>query len=207
MFPVWTLFLLLLCYILGAVPFGSLVARQLAGIDLKKHGSGNTGAANAFRALGWKGGLLVLALDVLKGTVAVWLAYFTLLPNFLLPFARIGFGMAAIVGHNYSIFQGFKGGKGVATSLGVLLAISPKVALLAVLLWVGLVGLTRYSSVGSLGATAAVPVLMVVYGDSLIYVAFAFCAAAMTFHRHRANIERLRAGQELRIDDRTLPKG
>jgi len=201
----WWIFLFVVSYVLGALPFGSIVARRMAGIDLKKHGSGNTGAANAFRALGWKGGLTVLALDVLKGTFAVWLAYFALLPNFLLPVAQIAFGLAAILGHNYSIFQGFKGGKGVATSLGVLLALSPKVAILAVLLWVGLVGLTRYSSVGSLGATAAVPVLMIVYGDPLIYVLFAFAATGLTFHRHRANIERLRAGQELRIDDRTVP--
>ncbi|MEW6277235.1 MAG: glycerol-3-phosphate acyltransferase, partial [Candidatus Eremiobacterota bacterium] len=135
----WALFLLILCYLIGSVPSGVVVARRLKGVDLRKVGSGNVGAANAYRALGARGGLLVLALDALKGVLAVFLAYMTLLPGFLLPIAKVVFGLTAIVGHNYSVFLRFKGGKGIATSFGVLLALSPKVAFLVLLLWIGLV--------------------------------------------------------------------
>ena len=199
MFPFWQIFLLIGCYLLGAIPWGAWIARR-HGVDITQQGSGNTGAANALRTLGWKVGGQVLLLDVCKGTLAVWLAEISLLPSLLLPLTRISFGLAAILGHNYSVFRRFKGGKGVATSFGVLLALSPKVAMLALLLWISLVALTRFSSVGSLGACAAAPILMIVYGDPWVYVLFAFLAAALVFHRHKDNLERLSHGQEHTID-------
>ena len=199
MFPFWQIFLLLCCYLIGAIPWGALIARR-HGVDITKMGSGNTGAANAVRIMGWKIGAQVLALDVLKGTLSVWLAYICLLPALLMPVCRVFFGLAAILGHNYSIFRGFKGGKGIATSFGVMLALTPKVALLAALLWVGLTALTRYSSVGSLGASAATPILMIVYGDPIVYVIFAFLAATLAFYRHKENIQRLGDGTENTID-------
>lgn len=199
MFPFWQIFLMLGCFVLGSVPVGPWLARR-RGIDLAKQGSGNSGAANAIRVLGWRDGLAVLFLDVVKGALAVWIAPLALLPEFLMPLTRILFGTAAILGHNYSIFQRFKGGKGIATSFGVLLSLSPKVAILAGLLWIGLVGLTRISSIGSLGAAAAAPILLIVYGEPLTYVLFGFLAAGMAFHRHRGNIERLMQGTENQID-------
>ncbi|MBI3925259.1 MAG: glycerol-3-phosphate 1-O-acyltransferase PlsY [Armatimonadetes bacterium] len=209
MFPIWQLFWLLVCYVLGSIPTGLLVAQRLKGIDLSRHGSGNTGAANAVRALGWSGGALVLALDMLKGVVAVGLAYLggLMLPALILPVIKVVYGMAAIIGHNYSIFRGFRGGKGIATSFGVVLALSPRVAILAVLLWIAVVGLTRYSSVGSLAAAASLPILMIVYRESVVYILFGFAAAALAFYRHKDNIERLREGKELRIDDKILGGG
>ena len=198
MFPFWQIFLMILCFLLGSIPTGAWLAKS-KGIDISKQGSGNTGAANAIRVLGWQTGLTVLGFDVLKGCLAVWLAPFSLLPPFLLDITRILFGSAAILGHNYSVFLSFKGGKGIATSFGVLLALSPKVAVLALLLWIGVVGLTRISSVGSLSASAAVPILMVIYGDPFVYVLFGFFAAGLAFHRHRENIERLMRGTENRI--------
>jgi glycerol-3-phosphate acyltransferase PlsY len=199
LFPFWAFGLWFICYLIGSISFGQLLARR-QGVDLTKHGSGNSGAANAARALGIKFGLLVLLLDALKGTAAVFLAYFALLPSVLLPATKIAFASAAILGHNYSIFRKFKGGKGIATSFGVLIALCPKVALMAFLLWLGLVGLTRYSSVGSLGASLAVPFLMVIYREPLINIVFAVVAGALAFHRHRNNIEKLWTGTELKID-------
>ncbi len=202
MFPLWTLALVLVAYLLGSVPSGVIVAQQTAGVDLSSHGSGNTGAANAYRALGWKGGALVLLADTLKGSLAVFLAHVALLPAFFLPLAKVTLGFFAILGHNYSVFRGFKGGKGIATTFGVVLALAPKVALLAGLLWLGMVGLTKYSSVGSLTAMAALPLLMALEGQSIVYILFGFVAAAFAFYRHRANIERLRRGEELKYNQK-----
>lgn len=200
MFPFWALLLLLICYILGAVPFGLLVSKR-HGIDLARQGSGNTGAANAARILGWKAGLLVLLLDASKGVLAVMLAYVALLPGFLLNLTKVVFGFIAIFGHNYSIFRRFKGGKGISTTFGVVLALNPKVALLSGLLWLGLVGLTRFSSVGSLAATAAMPLLFVYFSDPWEYIVFGFISAAFAFLRHSDNLQRLSEGRELKIDD------
>ncbi|HXE73307.1 MAG TPA: glycerol-3-phosphate 1-O-acyltransferase PlsY [Candidatus Nitrosotenuis sp.] len=199
MLPLLVVFLLV-SYLLGSIPFGLIVARR-HNVDLRKVGSGNIGAANAFRALGPAGGAAVLALDGLKGVVAVTLAHFALLPGFLVPFAQVACGLAAILGHNYPVFLGFKGGKGIATSFGVLLALSPQVALMAGLLWLGMVALTRYSSVGSLAASLATPFLMVLYRQHPAYVLFGILAALLAFYRHRSNIQRLLAGQELTFDD------
>lgn len=199
MFPFWALFLLVVCYLVGALPFGQWVARR-AGVDLSQQGSGNTGAANAARVLGFKAGLTVLALDAAKGVIAVLLAYFALLPSILLGLTQVCFGLMAIIGHNYSIFRRFKGGKGIATTFGVVLALNPKVALLAGLVWLGLVGLTGYSSVGSLAATSAIPLLFVFYQAPWVYVGFGFAAAGLAFIRHRENLERLAQGRELKID-------
>jgi glycerol-3-phosphate acyltransferase PlsY len=125
-FPFWALALWLACYLLGSISFGQVIARRL-GVDLRQHGSGNVGAANAVRTLGLKIGLVVLALDTLKGLIAVYLAYFALLPSVVLPAVKIAFGLAAILGHNYPIYRLFKGGgKGIATSFGVLIALAPQ---------------------------------------------------------------------------------
>lgn len=199
MFPFWAMFLFVICYVLGSLPFGQWVGRRY-GVELTQHGSGNTGAANAARALGLQAGLTVLALDMAKGALAVLLAYFALLPGFVLNLTKVSFGMAAILGHNYSVFRRFKGGKGIATTFGVVAVLNAKVALLAGLLWLGMVGLTRFSSVGSLSSTAAIPLLMVVYGAPWEFVVFGFGAAALAFLRHRENLERLTEGTENKID-------
>ena len=202
MFPLWTLGVLVVCYLVGSFPSGVILARRLKGVDLRLHGSGNVGATNAFRALGLGGALLVLAADLLKGYLAVSLASFALVPGLVLPVVKVACGLAAIAGHNWSVFLGFKGGKGVATSFGVLLALTPVVAAMAGLLWVSVVLLTRYSSLASLVALISVPILMVVYGDSLVYIAFGAVAAAFALYRHRGNIQRLLKGEELALGAR-----
>jgi glycerol-3-phosphate acyltransferase PlsY len=202
MFPLWTLVVLLLCYLIGSVPSGVILARRLKGVDLRLHGSGNVGATNAFRALGLAGGILVLAADLLKGFLAVKLAVFALAPDFLAPVVTVACGLAAIAGHNWSLFLRFRGGKGVATSFGVLLGLTPLVAAMAGLLWVAVLALSRYSSLASLAALLSVPVLMIVYHDPPVYVAFGVLAAAFALYRHRGNIQRLMQGKELALGDR-----
>ncbi len=201
MFGAWTLVVLIAAYLLGAVPFGVLIARA-AEKDLTKSGSGNTGAANAFRTLGAKGGALVLLADLLKGTVAVLLAYVALVPAFALPAAKAILGFMAVLGHNYSVFRGFKGGKGIATTFGVVLALQPKVAFLAALVWLAGVALTKFPSVGSLAAVSAMPLLMAFERGDISAIVFCAVAAGFAFYRHKPNIERLKQGRELRYDER-----
>lgn len=201
MFGPWTLIVVVAAYLLGAVPFGVLVARA-AEKDLTRSGSGNTGAANAFRTLGAKGGAVVLAADLLKGTLAVFMAYVALVPPFAIPATKAVLGFLAVLGHNYSVFRGFKGGKGIATTFGVVLALNPKVALLSALVWVSGVALTKYPSVGSLAAVTAMPILMALEKGDISSIVFCAVAAGFAFFRHKANIERLKQGRELRYDER-----
>ena len=202
MFPLWTLVVLLLCYLIGSIPSGMILARRLKGVDLRLHGSGNVRATNAFRALGLAGGILVLVADLLKGFLAVKLAVLAMVPDFLAHVTTVACGLAAIAGHNWSLFMRFRGGKGVATSFGVLLGLTPLVAAMAGLLWVAVLALSRYSSLASLAALLSVPVLMIVYHDPPIYIAFGVLAAAFALYRHRGNIQRLLQGKELALGDR-----
>ena len=202
MFGIWTLIVIVAAYLLGAVPFGIIIAKA-AQKDLTKSGSGNQGAANAFRTLGAKGGALVLLADLLKGTVACLLAYVSLVPGFALAPTKEILGLLAVLGHNYSIFRGFKGGKGIATTFGVVLALNPKVAFLAALVWLAMIALTKYPSVGSLSAVTSMPLLMALEGGDISSIVFCAVAAGFAFFRHKGNIERLRQGRELRYDERT----
>ena len=188
-------------YLLGAVPFGQLIAKA-GGKDLTRQGSGNTGAANAYRSLGVRGGIAVLLADLLKGTLACLFAYVALLPSFAVPIAKAIFGLLAVLGHNYSIFRRFKGGKGIATTFGVVLAMSPRVAFLAGLIWVACVALTKYPSVGSLVAVCSMPILMALQKGDLPSILFCVVAAGFAIFRHKENLERLRQGRELQYDER-----
>lgn len=203
MFGVWTLILFAAAYLIGAIPFGQIVAKYF-GKDLTKSGSGNTGAANAYRSLGIKGGAAVLLADLLKGTLVAMFAHVAILPGAMIPLAKALFGMLAIIGHNYSVFRGFRGGKGIATTFGVVLAMSPKVALMAGLLWIASVALTKYSSVGSLSAVAAMPLLLALEKENFVFIIFSVLAAGFAFFRHRENLERLKQGRELPYDERQV---
>ena len=123
---IWLSILLVICYLLGSFPSGVVVAKRFNGADLSSLGSGSVGTTNAYRVLGLKAALIVLFLDVLKGFLAVCLAYFVLVPSFMHPFIKLLFGLAAVAGHNWSIFLKFRGGKGVATTCGVFLALAPQ---------------------------------------------------------------------------------
>lgn len=190
-----TLLALLLSYLLGSIPNGLWLCRALWHVDLRQHGSHNIGATNAWRTLGKGPGFLVFFLDMLKGLLAVWLGEMLVGT----PFVMILCGVLAIVGHSLSLFLRFHGGKGVATGLGVILMLMPKVTVIVFLVWLLLVLATRYVSLGSIVAAALVPVLALVFGYPALYVAFGVLAAALIIVRHRSNITRLLNGTENRI--------
>ena len=190
--------LIVLAYFIGALPTGLVLVRVLRGEDIRKYGSGNIGAANVLRVAGPAVAAAVLLVDVLKGLVPVLLA----LRAGLAPWAVVAAGLAAIGGHNWSIFLGFRGGKGIATSFGVLAGLSLPAALVAAIVWVVAVAITRFSSLGSLLAAVSVPIMLWRLRTSPEYVAFGIIASVFAIYRHRANIQRLVAGTELRITDR-----
>ena len=188
--------LLVFAYVIGSIPVGVLVGRGIFGVDPRTVGSGNIGAANSMRALGPAGAVLVLVGDVVKGVVP------TLLAARLLPYghwAIAGAGLATIVGHNWSLFLRFKGGKGVATGLGVLVVLSWQATLAFAIVWLLTVALTRYSSLGSILANAAVLASLVLLHAPVWYAAYGAVALVLVLWRHSANIARLLSGTELRI--------
>lgn len=190
-----TLLALLLSYLLGSIPNGLWLCRALWHVDLRQHGSHNIGATNAWRTLGKGPGFLVFFLDMLKGLLAVWLGEMLVGTPLVMSLC----GVLAIVGHSLSLFLRFHGGKGVATGLGVILMLMPKVTVIVFLVWLFLVLATRYVSLGSIVAAALVPVLALVFGYPALYVAFGVLAAALIIVRHRSNITRLLNGTENRI--------
>lgn len=189
---------IVLGYLLGSLPTGLLLVRALTGIDIRERGSGNIGAVNVFRTAGLAVSAAVLAVDMLKGAAAVLAARAMDQPDGVLVTA----GLAAIAGHNWSVFLRFRGGKGIATSFGVLVAILPVAALIAAGVWAAVVGLTRYASLGSLLAVASVPVVMWWRGAPPAYLAFGAVTLVLAVYRHWANIGRLLAGTELKVTDR-----
>lgn len=186
-------------YLIGSVPFGFL-AGKVRGIDIREHGSGNIGATNVLRTLGKPVGITTLILDVAKGMVPVLLAQHSSNSSLI----AILTAVAAILGHNYTCFLGFKGGKGIATSAGALAPLLPIPMLVALVLWVILFFATRYVSVASIGAAASLPVTLGIISatkGSWDPVLFSFTAllSILAVWRHRSNIQKLRAGTENRF--------
>ncbi|MBI4521045.1 MAG: glycerol-3-phosphate 1-O-acyltransferase PlsY, partial [Gemmatimonadetes bacterium] len=188
-------------YALGATPTSYVVGRLFFAIDLRERGSGNLGATNAFRVLGWRAGVPVMVVDVLKGWVPV--ALFPRLHGDAAWGWALAYGAAAIFGHVYSFWVRFRGGKGVATSAGVFLALAPWALAISAVVWTLLVGRTRIVSVGSLAAAAAFPLALLLTphqgGAALVW--FATALALFVFWAHRANIRRLLRGEELRFGE------
>ena len=182
-------------YLLGTIPSGLLVGKSLYGMDLREHGSKNIGATNAFRVLGPKAGLMVAIPDLFKGLLAVYIAqYFGREPLFV-----VLAGIAAICGHNWSIWLKFRGGRGVATSVGVLLMLAPKVVGVVLVVFAVLVALTRYVSLGSVVGGIMVPFLMWYFDYPLEIKVFGIVVALFIVLRHRANIQRLLNGTENKV--------
>lgn len=200
---------MLIAYLLGSVPTGYLAAHLIKGIDIREHGSGSTGATNVLRTLGKGPGLLVLLVDMLKGVLAITLVQwlFTTPSNNLVPssvnsnYAWIVAlaGLAAILGHSKSIWLGFTGGKSVATSLGILLAMSWQVGLSTLGVFGLVFALSQIVSLSSIAGAVAVSVFMLVLHQPLPYQLFALAGGLYVILRHRSNIERLLAGTEPRL--------
>lgn len=185
-------------YFAGAVPFALLLTRRLAGADVRRVGSGNVGAANVLRAAGLPAAAGVMLLDMGKGCAAVLLARGLGASEAVAAAA----GGAAVAGHVFPVWLRFRGGKGVATACGVFWALAPGAAALALAAFAGVVGLTRYVSLGSMAAAVTLPVAVVVHGAAPAVVACAAAVAALVLWRHRENMARLHAGRERRIRQR-----
>ncbi len=191
-------FILLACvlsYFVGSLPGGLIFGKLIWNIDLREHGSHNIGATNAWRTIGKPAGLLVFAFDFMKGVIGVYLG--AALSG--TPLALVLGGIFAIIGHSCSLLLGFKGGKGVATGLGVIAMLMPEAALLVFLIWFAIVWATRYVSLGSIIAAACVPVFAWLFGEPKETIAFGVIAAIFIIYRHRENIDRLLAGTESKI--------
>ena len=193
---------IIIAYLIGSIPTAYIFGKLFKGIDIRKFGSGNVGATNAFRVIGRLPGLIVLALDILKGYVcATYIAAFFM---YISPMGRpelyrVLTGMAAIAGHNWPVFLKFKGGKGVATSAGVVIGLIPKIFWLGFLVWTMVFFVTGYVSLASILASLSVPILTLVFGEPIEVVIFLSLLCLVITYRHKSNIRRLRDGEERRI--------
>lgn len=200
--------IMIFAYLLGSIPFSFILGKMLQGIDLRKYGSGNVGATNALRVLGWKTGVAALLLDMLKGFGAVILARVIIPDNNLI---LITAGFIAILGHMFTVFLRFKGGKGVATSAGVFAALIPVTFIITLLFFILLIAITRYVSLGSL--TAALVLVLTqgyfTFRDGVRdpeFLVLALIVSLFIFIKHRTNIKRLWEGTENKISFRRKKK-
>ena len=193
-----TSLLLAAAYLLGSIPFGLLLAKLFAGSDIRKSGSGNIGATNVARVAGPGAGILTLVLDAAKGSAAVWLAgRFTEQSSTVMTLA----GIIALLGHCFPIWLKFKGGKGVATALGVFLVLAPLAALASLIVFIVVSASWRYVSLGSVSAAASMPLLMYFlwapgHAPPLVVDFGTLFAAALVIFKHDANLQRLMDGEE-----------
>ncbi|MFZ5943480.1 MAG: glycerol-3-phosphate 1-O-acyltransferase PlsY [Bacillota bacterium] len=188
----------ILGYLLGSIPFG-YIAGRLYKVDVRKYGSGNIGFTNVMRVIGIYPAAVVLFFDALKGYVAAWYGYSV--GNEVI--AVLG-ALAAMAGHNWPFLLKFKGGRGVATGLGIIIFLSGKVTIGAVLIWIVIVALTKYVSLGSIIAAAFVPLAMVYFQRPLPYTIFALVGASLVIIRHKTNIKRLFEGKENKIGNKVF---
>lgn len=206
-------------YLLGAIPFGLIIGKRMANVDIRQHGSGNIGATNVFRTLGTKLGLLTALLDLGKAALAVWLSMLIIGNDVLIvaghdihvQSAQCLAAIMVMVGHNWSAYIGFKGGKGVACFIGGLLVINWMVALVGLAAGIIVILITRYVSLGSMLASLCVLLAMVVLAllavVAPLYALYGLVAAGLIIYQHRANITRLQAGTELKLGDKGAKVG
>jgi len=202
-----------LAYLVGSLPTGFLVGKA-RGIDIRTVGSGNIGATNAFRALGRSAGSAVLLADALKGWMAVVLLPQLVFGMFKIPpnsatreYHQILAGIAVVLGHNYTCWLKFKGGKGIATSAGVLIALVPSALLIILVIWLVVFGLSRYVSLASLVASFALPIAVWISGYSVLLIIVTACMGTLAIYKHRSNIKRLLNGTENRFGSRSTKPG
>ncbi|MFT9847548.1 glycerol-3-phosphate 1-O-acyltransferase PlsY [Aneurinibacillus sp. REN35] len=188
--------IIILSYLLGSISFSILVAKKVAKIDIREHGSGNAGATNTLRILGKGPGIAVLLLDAAKGALAVGIAHWL---TGGADWVVVLSGIAAILGHNWPVFFGFRGGKGVATTIGTLLALVPIPGLIAVVVTIVVIALTRYVSLGSLVFFALIPIILIIKGAPLAYIIGTLLVAVLGYIRHAENIQRLLRGTERKL--------
>jgi acyl phosphate:glycerol-3-phosphate acyltransferase len=196
-------FFLLAAYLIGAIPAAVWVGKKFYGIDVRQHGSGNAGATNTFRVLGKKPGTFVMAVDIFKGWAATSLAHVLVMTGAIEPdklvLFKIIMGVLAVVGHIFPVYVGFKGGKGVATLMGMVLAIHLEAALICLAIFIVVLLVSRYVSLGSMIAAIAFPLLLLLprfHPDEPLLIVFGFLLSLMVVLTHKKNISRLLQGQE-----------
>jgi glycerol-3-phosphate acyltransferase PlsY len=187
--------MIILSYLLGAIPCGLIISRRQQGIDIREHGSGNIGTSNVLRTLGRRAAVLTLVGDVVKGGLPVILGRWWGLSEAWLAAA----GVAAIVGHNWPVYIGFRGGKGVATGFGAALALMPGITGLALAVYLLTAALTRYTSLSALLSSASLLLFAQALKASQPRVLFSLVSAVLIYVRHRENIQRLIQGTERKI--------
>jgi len=204
----------IVAYLLGAIPFGLIISKRMANVDIRRHGSGNIGATNVFRTLGTRLGLITALLDMGKAALAVWLsmliigddAFMVAGRDIHVQFAQCLAAIMVMVGHNWSVYIGFKGGKGVACFIGGLLVINWLVALIGIAAGITVALTTRYVSLGSMLASLCVLLAMVILALLAIvaplYTIYGLVAAGLIIYQHRSNIIRLHDGTELKLGKR-----
>lgn len=189
---------ILVCFIaygLGNFATSYIVGKMSAGIDIRKFGSGNAGATNTYRVLGTKMGLVTFLGDGLKGALAVLIGYLIAGEN-----GKYLAGVFVVLGHIWPLVLGFKGGKGVATTIGVMLAASPLYVLMIVPFGLALIALTRYVSLSSILGMLSMPIIMVIRGENMATLAFGTVMASMSILAHRANVMKLLKGTESKVN-------
>ena len=196
-----TILLMVLSYILGSVPNALWIGKVFKGIDVREHGSKNTGSTNAARVLGAKLGILTLILDISKGLVPTLIAILLKVDFFenLTKIENLDYvlvGICAILGHVFSIFMNFKGGKAVATTLGVFLVLVPKAILFAAIVFFVIFSIFRYVSLSSIFAAVSLPIFTYFLYQQIIYVILGILIAILIIVKHKSNIERLKNGTE-----------
>ncbi|WIW69623.1 glycerol-3-phosphate 1-O-acyltransferase PlsY [Anaerosinus gibii] len=184
-----------IAYLIGSIPSGLILGKLFWNTDLRKFGSKNIGATNAYRTLGIYPAIIIFAADFVKGILGVLLGIYFLNT----PIAMIIGGIAVIIGHNWSLFLRFSGGKGVATGLGVIAILMPIVTLAIFIVWVLIVVFTKYVSLASIVAAGLVPILAYFWIGQIEYIIFSALAAGFVIYRHKSNIIRLLKGTEVKI--------
>ena len=195
----WTIFIVLLIatYLLASIPFGLLISQKVVGLDITKAGSGNIGASNVAREVGFKWGVITLLADTLKGFIPVAFAHYLFGSSTEINEVLKGMvGLLALLGHQFSVYNRFKGGKGVATCLGVFLAISPISCLFSGIVFIISVSLWRYISLGSILATLTIPIWLYLIGHSTSMIFISLIISLLITFQHRENIQRLVQGNE-----------
>lgn len=187
--------LLIFSYLFGSIPFSLIISKTFYNIDLREHGSGNVGTTNTFRILGKKAGIIVLILDLLKGAIPVWVA---MLVSTDVDFPVVIFGVVAAIGHVYSIFLKFKGGKAVATGGGAILAAAPIIFLVVLATFLITLKLSKYVSLGSVLAAVALLISVLFTGD-LFMIGFGIILGIIVIVKHISNMKRIKEGTEPKI--------
>jgi glycerol-3-phosphate acyltransferase PlsY len=209
-------FIAVLSYLVGSIPTSIIMSKLVKGIDIRHHGSGNAGGSNVFRILGWKYGLSVILLDALKGVIAVLFVSRLYFGSFPFPnstpfddftLVQIIAGIFAVLGHIWTIFAGFKGGKGIATGLGFLVSIVTVDMLLGLVVFAIVVSISKYISLGSLSAAVSVPLFMIIreniFGVDIsgyhTILPFTIFLALLVTYTHKTNLSRIFSGSENKI--------